>query len=146
MVMWLLLFSAYVLHIGFAILEMDPFEPPSLLKIVIRQKPWVGSWPDEKSCESATDFDPAMARKLTSTITRNAGAYNVIMALGFLWCWFPGVLGFPADNQSVAAIRSFFFGGALWAGLVGGYTLSKKAYLQALLGAAGLTCIWILGW
>ena len=106
-----LLVIAFILHIAFAIAEMDPFEPPLLLKRVIGMKPWVGSWPDDESCGTknpATDFNPAKARKLTATITRNAGAYNVIMALGFLWCWFPGVLAFPTDNQSVAAIRSFF--------------------------------------
>lgn len=131
--LWILI-PAALLHAFFAGAEMCPNEPPFLLDKIIHEKHWNVDW--------ANDFKTDQARLLVSTITRNAGIYNVIMTAGFIWCCFPGMCGFPTAPQSVNAIRSFFFGGALLAGLYGGATLSQKTYIQAAVGAIGLCVVW----
>lgn len=140
LVKWLLnplhaaLIVAALLHATFAATEMCPNEPPFLLGKVMAQDQWKVDWDN--------DFKTDKSRLLVSTITRNAGIYNVIMTAGFIWCCLPGICGFPTAPQSINAIRRFFFGGAVLAGLYGGATLSPATYVQAAVGAIGLCVVW----
>lgn len=126
LVVWLWL--AVGLHSLFVILEMWPFGTPVLLRVVMSK--WHVNISDPKAVQ------------LVSTIVRNAGAYNVIITAGFIWCLFPGMCKFlPADPESVKAISAFFFSGAVFAGLFG-VTLSPVTLVQAAVGAGGLYSLW----
>jgi hypothetical protein len=117
---------AAILHLCFAMGEMFPWQCPVILGALLR------SLRRKKNVEFTGE-----QLRLTATIVRNAGIYNVIVAAGFLGLIFPGEIGFPSDPAALKPFECFFFGAALVAGLFG-LTLSRATLIQAIVGALGL--------
>lgn len=122
----IILLVAAGLHLLFVVGEMLPWNCPLILRGVMKKK--------------KVSFDNEQLT-LTATIVRNAGIYNAILTAGFVWSTFPGALGLPPDDAvAIRAIRCFFLGGAVVAGLFG-LTLSRATALQAIVGGLGLVAV-----
>jgi uncharacterized membrane protein len=128
-----ILVIAFLLHLGFAIFELFPWDPPYLLNRVIAKM-------NDENAEEPNVLSSDVDRKLVSIIVHNAGIYNLILAAGFLWAAFPTLFGSSLNEQSVNALRLFFFGAATAAGLFG-LTLSYLTAIQAAVGLAGIVSL-----
>lgn len=74
---------------------------------------------------------------LVVAIVQNAGAYNLIVAAGFLLAAFPvGLRGGPVPEMA-APLRAFFFAAAILAGLMG-LSISTLTWSQVIVGVLGL--------
>ncbi len=99
-----------LLHIYFLVLEMFLWDKPTGMK--------------------AFGMTPEMAAS-TKVLAANQGLYNGFLAAGLIW----GLLLGPAGT----AIKLFFLGCVLVAGLYGAATASKKIlYIQAMPALLGL--------
>jgi putative membrane protein len=102
-----------LLHVMFLVIEMFLWDKPYGLKAFNQTR------------ESAA---------ATKVLAANQGLYNGFLAAGLFWGVF---LGAPGN-----AIKIFFLGCVILAGLYGGLTASKKIlYLQALPAAVGLALV-----
>jgi uncharacterized membrane protein len=133
MIVWIILFVAFFLHLGFAVGELFPWDPPLLLANVIKKR-------NDGAPEEQKVLTSPGERRLVSIVVHNAGIYNLIVAAGFLWGLFPDHFGNALDERGIAALRLFFLGGAVVAGLFG-LTLSKWTSIQAAVGFAGIVAI-----
>lgn len=78
---------------------------------------------------------------LVVTIVQNAGAYNVIMTVGFvLAALLPHLRLLDFGIHGVSVIQGFFCVAAIWAGIYG-MSLSKSTKWQAILAAVGLLAV-----
>jgi putative membrane protein len=74
----------------------------------------------------------AASRKLAM----NQGLYNGFLAAGLVWSFFAGAEAF--------ALRVFFLGCVVGAGIFGAATANRKIlFVQALPAAAALACVWL---
>ena len=115
---------ALLLHLAFMLGEMFPWHQPKILAGKLKK--------------DGIELDDRQQR-LVATIVRNAGIYNFILVAGFFWSCFPSLFG-PIDESAVKMIRTFFFSGAVVAGLFG-LTLSRFTAIQAGVGLAGLIAV-----
>ena len=122
--MKVLLLLTALLHLGFMILELFPLSSPPWLLGIIGDE-----WPASKT------FSPDQ-QLLVSTIVRNAGVYNGILAGGLLWTTC-GIFGVCASvSMDVARVMLI---GAVVAGAFGGITLKSGAcWIQSAFGAITL--------
>ena len=86
-------------------------------------------------------FEKSGFADLTVTIVHNAGIYNVIVGAGFLWMAFPNAIGPGLEGAALTSVRVFFCLAAILAGVFGGMTLSKKTFVQAVVGLIGLAAV-----
>lgn len=104
-------------HVYFLILEMFFWTKPLGLKTFGR------------TLEQARD---------SASLAANQGLYNGFLAAGLFWGLIPG------DPIFAHAIKTFFLGCVLVAGIFGGFTASKKIfYVQALPAAIGLVLLFV---
>ena len=117
---WFLLAVA-LLHTGFMLLELFPWESPFLLGLASKKLP------------AADAFTPRQ-RNLVATIVRNAGIYNGILAAGLAWA--------ALNGESAHDVARVLLAGAAVAGLFGTVTMkSVPTAVQAALGIIGLLII-----
>ena len=123
------LILAAVLHFGFFGMEMFPWSEPFILKKIVEAE---NKKPDKEEIEFLSP-----EKELVANIVHNAGVYNLIVAMGFVWCLVPSLFGGQLDATSIRSIQCFFFSAALVAGLFG-LTLSPLTGIQAGVGLFGL--------
>ena len=117
---WLLTIAA-VLHAGFMLCELFPWQNPLLLQLVVKNQ------------QMKTPFTPDQ-QSMVATIVHNAGIYNSILAGGLFWAAF---IGDPA-----ADVARVLLIGAVVAGVFGTATLKSPATaVQTLIGIVGLFLI-----
>jgi putative membrane protein len=103
-----------LLHLWFLVLEMFLWDKPLGLK-TFRQTP-----------ESAAS---------TKTLAANQGLYNGFLAAGLLWGLWLGDAGY--------AVKLFFLGCVIVAGVFGAATVGKKIlFVQALPAAIAVALVW----
>ncbi|VAW72558.1 Protein of unknown function DUF1304 [hydrothermal vent metagenome] len=106
-----------LLHVYFLVLEMFLWDKPLGLRVF------------GNSRESA---------KATKVLAMNQGLYNGFLAAGLIWGIFLGEGGY--------AVKIFFLGCVVIAGIFGGLTASRKIlFVQALPAAIGLLLVFWLG-
>jgi hypothetical protein len=118
---------ACILHLVFAFGEIVPLQDgmPFILKSVIERK--------------GVEFTNDDQLNLVLNIVRNAGTYNFVVAMGFLWAAFP--IGFGEHKKHAARLlQTFFFTAAILLGLVG-LSLSVLTASQSVLGLIGLLAL-----
>lgn len=104
-----------VLHVYFLVLEMFLWDKPQGMK--------------------AFGLKPEMAAQ-TKVLAANQGLYNGFLAAGLFWGLYLGTEG--------TAIKTFFLGCVLVAGVFGAATASKKIlYIQAMPAAIGLALLYL---
>jgi hypothetical protein len=116
-----------ILHLVFAVGEIVPLRDgmPFILKSVIEKK--------------GVEFTNDDQLNLVLNIVRNAGTYNFVVAMGFLWAAFP--IGFGEHKKHAARLlQTFFFTAAILLGLVG-QSLSVLTASQSVLGLIGLLAL-----
>lgn len=116
-----------ILHLVFAVGEIVPLRDgmPFILKSVIEKK--------------GVEFTNDDQLNLVLNIVRNAGTYNFVVAMGFLWAAFP--IGFGEHKKHAARLlQTFFFTAAILLGLVG-QSLSVFTASQSVLGLFGLLAL-----
>ena len=116
-----------ILHLVFAFGEIVPLQDgmPFILKSVIEKK--------------GVEFTNDDQLNLVLNIVRNAGTYNFVVAMGFLWAAFP--IGFGVHKKHAARLlQLFFFSAAILLGLVG-LSLSVLTATQSVLGLIGLLAL-----
>ena len=115
------------MHLGFAIGEMVPLKAglPLILDSVLKKK----------KIQFAEE-----QLQLVKTIVMNAGAYNLIVGLGFLWAANPLGMDGQIDAGMGRALQAFFFAAAIWAGIVG-LSLSRMTAIQIVVGVVGLVVL-----
>jgi hypothetical protein len=116
-----------ILHLVFAVGEIVPLRDgmPFILKSVIEKK--------------GVEFTSDEQLNLVLNIVRNAGTYNLVVAMGFLWAAFP--IGFGEHKKHAARLlQTFFFTAAILLGLVG-LSLSVLTASQSVLGLIGLLAL-----
>lgn len=121
-----LLLLCAALHGFFVYGEMIPRENglPAILDVVLKERG-----------QSDGELQP---KDLVVTIVQNAGAYNVIMTLGFiLAAAIPYFRFIDLGKHGVTVLQGFFCIAAIWAGIYG-MSLSPKTKWQAILGAVSL--------
>jgi uncharacterized membrane protein len=126
------LILAAVLHFGFFALEMIPWSEPIILKSIVETE-------NEKPDQEKIEFSDT-EKQLVANIVHNAGVYNLIVAMGFVWCLVPSLFGGQLDATALRSTQCFFFTAALVAGLFG-LTLSLLTGVQAGVGLIGLLCL-----
>lgn len=120
------------LHLFFAVGEIIPRSEgaPQILAGVL-----------EKQGMKVSDVKPL---KLVVAIVQNAGAYNLIVAAGFLLAAFSiGLRGRPVPEMT-APLRAFFFAAAIFAGLMG-LSISTLTWSQVAVGVLGLGALALEG-
>lgn len=106
-----------VLHVYILVLEMFLWDKPKGMK--------------------AFGLTPEFAAQ-TRTLAANQGLYNGFLAAGLFWGLYLGPQGF--------AVKVFFLGCVLVAGLYGAATASRKIlYIQAVPAAIGLLLLYLAG-
>jgi Protein of unknown function (DUF1304) len=112
--------SIGVLHAGFMIGELFPWECPWIMALVLRK------WPRQLDL-SVND------RHFVSMVVHNAGIYNGIVAVGL----------FVAASVKPEAfhIQIALLTGGIVAGLFGAATLTKATIVQAIFGAIALAIV-----
>ena len=118
---------ACILHLVFAFGEIVPLRDgmPFIVKAVIEKK--------------GVEFTSDDQLNLVLNIVRNAGTYNLVVAMGFLWAAFP--IGFGVHKKPAARLlQTFFFSAAILLGLVG-LSLSVLTATQSVLGLIGLLAL-----
>jgi hypothetical protein len=116
-----------ILHLVFAVGEIVPLRDgmPFILESVIERK--------------GVEFTNDDQLNLVLNIVRNAGTYNFVVAMGFLWAAFP--IGFGEHKKHAARLlQTFFFTAAILLGLVG-LSLSVLTASQSVLGLIGLLAL-----
>jgi uncharacterized membrane protein len=116
-----------ILHIVFAVGEIVPLRDgmPFIVKSVIEKK--------------GVEFTNDDQLNLVLNIVHNAGTYNFVVAMGFLWAAFP--IGFGVHKKHAARLlQMFFFIAAILLGLVG-LSLSVLTASQSVLGLIGLLAL-----
>ena len=116
-----------ILHLLFAVGEIVPLRDgmPFIVKSVIEKK--------------GVEFTNDDQLNLVLNIVRNAGTYNLVVAMGFLWAAFP--IGFGVHKKHAARLlQTFFFTAAILLGLVG-LSLSVLTASQSVLGLVGLLAL-----
>jgi len=104
-----------LLHVYILVLEMFLWDKPAGLRAF------------GQSAEKAA---------LTKVLAANQGLYNGFLAAGLFWGLSLGAQG--------AAIKVFFLGCVLIAGIYGGLSVSRKIlFIQAVPAAAALLLLWI---
>lgn len=112
-----------VLHAGFMVAELYPWENPFLLQVVSKKLP-----DGEKLSANQT--------RLVATIVKNAGIYNAILAGGLTW------VAYTSDTSSAVAVAKVLLIGAGVAGLFGTLTLqSPLTAIQAVAGIVGVLLV-----
>ena len=116
-----------ILHLVFAVGEIVPLRDgmPFILKSVIEKK--------------GVEFTSDDQLNLVLNIVRNAGTYNFVVAMGFLWAAFPIGFGEP-KKHAARLLQTFFFTAAILLGLVG-QSLSVLTASQSVLGLIGLLAL-----
>jgi Protein of unknown function (DUF1304) len=112
--------SIGVLHAGFMIGELFPWECPLIMAFVLRR------WPRQLDL-SVND------RHFVSMVVHNAGIYNGIVAVGL---FVAASVGPDAFHVQVALLT-----GGVVAGLFGAATLTKATIVQAVFGAIALVIV-----
>ncbi len=75
-------------------------------------------------------------QEATAPLAKNQGLYNGFLAAGLVWAAFA--------HESALALRMFFLGCVVVAGVYGAATASKKIlYVQALPGLIALAVTWL---
>jgi putative membrane protein len=101
-------------HVSFAVLEMVLFTKPLGRKIF----------------QTSEQF-----AKEAAALAANQGLYNLFLVAGLLW-------SLVAAEPEARALKLFFLGCVVVAGLFGGVTVSRRiAYLQATPAALGLALV-----
>jgi hypothetical protein len=116
-----------LLHLVFAFGEIVPLQDgmPFIVKSVVEKK--------------GVEFTNDDQLNLVLNIVRNAGTYNLVVAMGFLWAAFP--IGFGVHKKPAARLlQTFFFSAAILLGLVG-LSLSVLTASQSVLGLVGLLAL-----
>jgi putative membrane protein len=112
--------SIGIVHAGFMIGELYPWESPWIMVLVLQK------WPDQLDLSDAD-------RHFASMVVHNAGIYNGIVAAGL----FATASAGPAAFHVQVALLT----GGIVAGLFGFATLTKKTIMQAVLGAIALVIV-----
>ena len=96
-----------LLHFIFAFGEIVPLQDgmPFIVKSVIEKK--------------GVEFSSDDQLNLVLNIVRNAGTYNFVVAMGFLWAAFPIGVSEPQKQSVSRLLQTFFFTAAVLLGLVG---------------------------
>lgn len=118
----------FILHLVFAFGEIVPLQDgmPFIVKSVIEKK--------------GVEFTSDDQLHLVLNIVRNAGTYNFVVAMGFLWAAFP--VGFGEQKiRAARLLQTFFFTSAILLGLVG-LSLSVLTASQSVLGLIGLATLY----
>ena len=117
-----------VLHLVFAFGEMVPLQGgvPFILGRVLEKNKHLDITGDQL--------------QLVKTIVMNAGAYNLIVGLGFLWAANPLGMDGRIDAGMGQALQAFFFAAAIWVGIVG-LSLSRWTAIQIAVGVVGLALL-----
>lgn len=112
--------SIGIVHAGFMIGELYPWENPLIMAVVLQK------WPHQLDLSDAD-------KHFVSMVVHNAGIYNGIVAAGLFATVFVGAVAFP--------IQIALLTGGIVAGLFGFATLTRKTILQAVLGAIALVIV-----
>ena len=105
-------------HVGFGILEMVLWTKPIGLKTF------------QRTLEQQT---------ATASLAMNQGLYNLFLVAGLVW-------GLVAAEPMAHALKVFFLGCVVVAGVFGGLTVNKKIlFLQAAPAAVGLALVLLSG-
>ena len=123
-------FIGCILHFDFAFGEIVPLQDrvPFILESVIEKK--------------GVEFTSDDQLDLILNIARNAGTFNLVVAIGFLWAAFPVGFGEQKEHAS-RMLQTFFFTAAILLGLVG-LSLSVLTASQSVLGLIGLLTLYTL--
>jgi Protein of unknown function (DUF1304) len=113
-------YSIGVVHAGFMIGELYPWENPLIMALVLEK------WPQQLDLSHAD-------RHFASMVVHNAGIYNGIVAAGLFAAAYIG----PSAFQVQVALLT----GGIVAGLFGFATLTRTTILQAVLGAIALVIV-----
>jgi hypothetical protein len=118
-----------ILHLVFAFGETVPLQDgmPFIIKSVIEKK--------------GVEFTSDDQLNLVLNIVRNAGTYNFVVAMGFLWAAFPVGCSKPHRQMFSRLLQAFFFTSAILLGLVG-LSLSILTASQSVLGLIGLWALY----
>lgn len=112
--------SIAIVHAGFMIGELYPWENPWIMVLVLQK------WPHQLDL---SDDD----KHFVSMVVHNAGIYNGIVAAGLFATAFVGPVAFR--------IQVALLTGGIVAGLFGFATLTRKTIVQAILGAIALVIV-----
>jgi hypothetical protein len=111
--------SIGVLHAGFMIGELFPWECPWIMGLVLRK------WPRQLDL-TVND------RHFVSMVVHNAGIYNGIVAVG---------LFVAAAKPEAFHVQIALLTGGIVAGLFGAATLTKVTIVQAILGVIAVAIV-----
>jgi len=126
---WFLIVAA-LLHLGFMICELYPWQVPVSLELASKCRPEL---PPDKLTDAQKEWFHAQ-QELTATVVHNAGIYNGIVAGGLFWAAYAGL---AATDVALVMLM-----GAVVAGIFGTVTLkSPVTAMQAAVGIIGLILV-----